>query len=386
MNEKVLFVDDDAHVLAGVQRQLRKAFQVDTALGPEEGLKAVRQNGPYAVVVSDLRMPKMDGVQFLSRVRELAPDTVRMMLTGYAEVETAIQAVNEGNVFRFLTKPCDLDTLARALEMGLGQYRLVKAERELLEQTLRGSIRVLTQILSLLNPEAFGRASRIVRYVREIAYVLKVKDTWQLETAAMLSQIGCILLPESALRKIYQGHPLNPEEIQVYEMHPFIAADLVKQIPRLETVAEIIAYQGKLYNGSGNPKDGRAGEQIPLGSRILKVALDFDTLEAAGVAKNAAVLELKKRPGWYDPEVLAALETVIWIEARFLVKEVTFKELTDHMILDEDVRTQTDTLLVTKGQEVTPLMRKRLKSFADSVGLKEPFRVLVPFRPEPHSH
>jgi|YNPNPStandDraft_1061719.scaffolds.fasta_scaffold00435_8 response regulator RpfG family c-di-GMP phosphodiesterase len=382
MNEKVLFVDDDPNVLASYQRQLRKAFQVETAQGPEMGLKAVRQNGPYAVVVSDLRMPKMDGIQFLSRVRELAPDTVRMMLTGYAEVEAAIQAVNEGNVFRFLTKPCDGDTLARALEMGLVQYRLVRAEKELLEQTLRGSIKVLTQILSLLNPEAFGRASRIVRYVREIAYVLKLKNTWQLETAAMLSQIGCIMLPEITLKKIYHGHLLDPEEVQVFEMHPFIAADLVKQIPRLEGVAEIITYQGKCFDGSGNPKDDRAGEQIPLGGRILKVVLDFDTLVAAGVRKNAAVLELKKRPGWYDPEILAALETVVWIEARYLVQEVSFLQLTDGMILDEDVWTLTDTLLVTKGQEVTPLMRKRLKSFAETVGLKEPLRVLVPYRKE----
>lgn len=380
MNEKVLFVDDDPHVLAGIQRQLRKAFQVDTALGAEEGLKAIRHNGPYAVVVSDLRMPKMDGVQFLSRVRELAPDSVRMMLTGFAEVEAAIQAVNEGNVFRFLTKPCDLDTLSRALESGLAQYRLVRAEKELLEQTLRGSIKVLTQILSLLNPEAFGRSSRIVRYVQEIAYVLKVKDTWQLETAAMLSQIGCIMLPEAALKKIYQGQLLDPEELQVFEMHPFVAADLVRQIPRLAPVAEIIAYQGKRFDGLGNPKDDRKGVNIPLGGRILKVALDFDALVAAGIRKNAAVLELKKRPGWYDPEVLAALETVVWLEARYLVQEVMHHQLADGMILDQDVETLTDTLLVTKGQEVTPIMRKRLKNFAETVGLKEPFRVLVPYR------
>lgn len=380
MSEKVLFVDDDPHVLAGVQRQLRKAFQVDSAQGAEEGLKALRQHGPYAVVVSDLRMPKMDGIQFLARVRELAPDTVRMMLTGYAEVEVAIQAVNEGNVFRFLTKPCDSDTLAKALESGLAQYRLVRAEKELLEQTLRGSIKVLTQILSLLNPEAFGRASRVVRYVREIAYVLKVKDIWQLETAAMLSQIGCIMLPETTLKKIYQGQLLDPEEFQLSEMAPFVAADLVSQIPRLEPVAEIIAYQGKCFNGFGNPKDDRKGVDIPLGGRILKVALDFDALVTAGTRKNAAIFELKKRSGWYDPEVLTALETVVWLEARYLVQEVMHHQLADGMILDQDVETLTDTLLVTKGQEVTPIMRKRLKNFAETVGLKEPLRVLVPYR------
>jgi len=378
MAEKILFVDDDANILAGYQRQLRKAFEVDTALGGEQGLQAVTQKGPYAVIVSDLRMPDMDGIQFLSRVREIAPDSVRMMLTGFADLQTSIQAVNEGNVFRFLTKPCDAETMGRSLLMGVNQYRLIMAERELLEETLRGSIKVLTQILSLLNPEAFGRASRITRYVREIATILKATGAWQLETAAMLSQIGCIMLPETAWKKIYHGQPLNPEEMQLFAMHPFIASDLLKNIPRLETVAEIIAYQAKRFDGSGDPQDQRQGKEIPLGGRILKLVLDFDTLEASGLAKSAAIMELKKRPGWYDPAVLAALEAVIWIEARYTVREVSSDELDEGMILDDDIWTQTGTLLITKGQEVSSIIKKRLKNFAETVGVKEPIRVLVP--------
>ncbi|MBI4795839.1 MAG: response regulator [Deltaproteobacteria bacterium] len=378
ITEKILFVDDDANVLAGYQRQLRKGFHIDTALGGEPGLQAVTQNGPYAVIVSDLRMPGMDGIQFLSRVREIAPDSVRMMLTAFADLQTAIQAVNEGNVFRILTKPCETEILTRALGAGLSQYRLIMAERELLEQTLMGSIKVLIQILSLLNPEAFGRASRITRYAREIAAVLKVPEAWQLETAAMLSQIGCIMLPKTALKKIYHGQPLNPEEMQVFTMHPFIASDLLKNIPRLETVAEIIAYQTKRFDGSGNPQDQRQGKKIPLGGRILKVVLDFDTLKVSGLQESAAIMELKKRPGWYDPAVLAALEAVIWIEARYTVREVSIEELVDSMILDDDVWTKTDTLLITKGEEISTLIRKRLKNFAETVGVKEPIRVLVP--------
>ena len=378
MAEKILFVDDDVNILASYQRQLRKSFQIDTAAGGSAGLTAVAQDGPYAVIVSDLRMPGMDGIQFLTRVREEAPDSVRIMLTGFADMQTAIQAVNEGNVFRFLTKPCEPDTLARTLTMGLGQYRLVMAERQLLEETLKGSIKVMTQILSLLNPEAFGRASRIIRYVREIAFVMKVPEVWQLETAAMLSQIGCILLPEAALKKVYYGQPLNDEEMQIYTAHPLIASDLLKNIPRLETVAQSIAYQAKGFDGSGFPKIQKRGEDIPLGGRILKVVLDFDTLEASGLGKAAAIKELKNRPGLYDPAILAALESVIWVEARFKMREVNLPELTDIMILDDDVYTKAGALLIAKGQEVSPLIRKRLKSFAETVGIREPIRVLVP--------
>jgi len=116
MEQKILFVDDDANILAAFRRHLRKRFHFDTALGPEEGLKAVVEKGPYAVVVSDLRMPKMDGIEFLTHVKEIAPDTVRMMLTGHADLHNTIEAVNEGNIFRFLTKPCPVDELSKALQ------------------------------------------------------------------------------------------------------------------------------------------------------------------------------------------------------------------------------------------------------------------------------
>lgn len=366
MEPKILFVDDDANILAGFQRQLRGKFQIDTALGPEPGLEKVANSASYAVIVSDLRMPGMDGIQFLARARELVPDSVRIMLTGYADLKTAVDAVNQGNIFRFLTKPCEPKVLEMALEMGVSQYHLVMAERELLEETLRGSIKVLTQILSLLNPEAFGRASRITRYVREIAVYLQAPEAWQLETAAMLSQIGCILLPEGALKKVSQGQALTTEEVQLFDMHPFIASDLLKNIPRMEEIAEIIAYQEKHFDGSGNPQDDRQGEDLPLGARILKVVLDFDSLETAGAPKTDARAQLKTRTGWYDPAILAALKEVIRQEAQHEVRTIPWRELKDNMILDNSILTAKGTILITKGQEVNQLMRKRLKAFAET--------------------
>jgi response regulator RpfG family c-di-GMP phosphodiesterase len=378
MEPKILFVDDDANILAGFRRQLRGKYPVDTAEGPESGLEKVTHGDTYGVIISDFKMPGMDGIQFLSRAREIAPDTVRIMLTGYAELQTAMDAVNEGNIFRFLTKPVEPEVLEKALEMGLAQYRLIRAEKELLEETLRGSIKVLTQILSLLNPEAFGRASRITRYVREIAIFIKAPEAWQLETAAMLSQIGCILLPEGALKKLSQGQPLTPEEVQLFDMHPFIASDLLKNIPRMEEIAETISYQEKHFDGAGNPQDDRQGENLPLGARILKVVLDFDSLETAGAPKTDARAQLKTRTGWYDPAILAALKEVIRQEAQHEVRTIPWRELKDNMILDNSILTAKGTILITKGQEVNQLMRKRLKAFAETIGIREPIRVLVP--------
>jgi response regulator RpfG family c-di-GMP phosphodiesterase len=380
MTEKILFVDDDPNVLASFQRQLRKEFAVETALGPREGFEAIkRQSGGYAVIVSDLRMPEMDGIQFLSRVRDITPDTVRMMLTGNADLHAAIEAVNEGNIFRFLTKPCPMDILGKALVAGLKQHRLITAERELLEKTLRGSIKVLCEVLALLNPEAFGRATRITRYVKEIAARMDAPNLWELETAATLSQIGCIILPEETLEKIYHGWELTTKESQLFNMHPSIASGLLTNIPRMKRIAEIIEYQEKHYDGAGIPQEPRRGEDIPLGSRILKAVLDLDTLESRHESKGKALRELKKRLGWYDPEVLAAFDAVLGIEARYEIKSMRTNQLMDGMILAQDVVTPGGRLLLPKGYEVNRTLRERLRNYGESLGIEDSISVYVPF-------
>lgn len=377
MADKILFVDDEPNLLAGIQRQMRKHFAIDTALGGEKGLEAIGSRGPYSVIVSDLRMPGMDGIQFLSRVRKVSPDTVRMMLTGNADLHAAIEAVNEGNIFRFMTKPCPPETLAKALLQGIKQYRLIVSERELLEKTLRGCIKVLSEVLALLNPEAFGRASRITRCVREIALKMSLPNVWELETAATLSQIGCIVFPETVLQKLFRGEPLVGEELQLYNMHPSVAFDLLAHIPRMERIAEIITFQEKCFDGSGIPHEPRSGADIPQGSRILKVVLDFDILVARGATKDEAFEQLGRRPGHYDPAVLRALEAVLVMERGYRVRFVTAGELEDSMILDQDLFTRDGRLLIARGYQVSQTMRERLKHWAQSPGIREPIRVHV---------
>ncbi len=122
MKGKVLLVDDDAMILASLKRQLRNQFRIEIALSGEEGLKRIEENGPYAVIVSDFSMPGMNGIEFLCRVKETDPDSVRMMLTGSADMSTAIQAVNEGSIFQFHPKPCPADTLGKAIQSGVDAY------------------------------------------------------------------------------------------------------------------------------------------------------------------------------------------------------------------------------------------------------------------------
>lgn len=378
MSRRILCVDDDPNVLQAYQRALRKQFELETALGGEEALAAIAERGPYAVVVADMRMPGMSGIHLLMRIRDIAPDTVRMMLTGNADQQTAIDAVNDGHVFRFMTKPCPPERFGQALEAGLEQYRLVSAERDLLTQTLRGSIRVLTEVLSLVSPEAFGRATRVCRVVRLLCAELKIEKTWQMEIAAMLCQIGCITVPEKILGKVQQGSELTASEREVFQSHAAIGRDLIANIPRLEEIAEIIAYQEKLFDGRGFPADYRSGKKIPLGSRILKLALDWDALVSAGLAPQMALAEISDRKGWYDPGIVGALRKALNIDQAHTIRRCRVSDLVDGALLADDVVSTHGTLLCGKGQEVTPAIRIRLRNYAVNVGIPRPIKIFVP--------
>lgn len=406
MADKILCVDDDPSMLAVYrmlqvqERQAAETFHIDTAPDGESGLEAIHRCPSYAVIISDMEMPGMDGVQFLRRVREMAPASVRMMLTGYAELQVAVNAVNEGHVFRFLTKPCSPASLSQAIAAGVRQYRLVMAEKELLEKTLAGSIKLLSDVLAVVSPVAFSRAVRVQRVVQRLAKGLGVADVWQVEVAALLSQTGCVTLPEGILGKVYLGADLTPEESALYKTHPKMGHDLIAAIPRLETVAGIVAYQEKCFDGSGVPADGKRGTDIPLGARILKVALDFDSLEFQGLRGGKALAQMRHHLDRYDPAVLDVLRGLVKSDACVETKELflrdllplaeaeesvdgrqavseKFGDLLTPMVLAEDLRSNSGVLVLSQGQRITPVLLQRLRNLAHKSIICEPIRVWV---------
>ncbi len=363
MSKKILFVDDEPNVLQSIRRSLRKQFDIDTAEGGEEALQKMSANGSYAIIVSDMRMPGMDGVQLLSAAKQKWPDTVRMMLTGNADQQTAVDAVNKGDVFRFLNKPCEAEELASVITTGLRQYELITAEKQLLEQTLRGSIKALAEVLSLTNPEVFGRTARYKNRVGELAAALDAEDAWQLESAAMLSHIGCMTVPADLVSRKLRGERLEDDDLAEYATHAAVGADLLSAIPRLEGVAEAVRYQEKGYDGSGYPRDGVQGDKIPLGARLLRIVADFEAIDDEESNPRVSLGKLKQNAQCYDPDVLTAFESIVVGATDRATETVGIHQLTDSMILAQDVYTSDNILLITKGHEMTLSARRHLQNY-----------------------
>lgn len=384
MTDKILCVDDEASILAAYQRNFRKTVTLDVAIGGAEGLAAIQKNGPYAVIISDMNMPGMDGIQFLACTKEIAPDSVRMMLTGANDLATAMHAVNQGSIFRFLTKPCPPEVLAKAIEDGLRQYRLVTAERELLEKTLAGCMGVLTEILSLVDAESFGQAEALRNDIRALAHHLKITDTWELEIAAMLARIGSVTVPPIVAVKSKAGRPLSPVEQDMLLRVPEVGSMLLANIPRLENVARIVLYVEKRFDGSGFPPDSITGEQIPMGARILRFLFDLAASERTGITRGAALELIRQQTGAHDPQVLAAgvaCHAHPTTGAAVLVAEikpVSLGRLRPGQILRCDIRTADGQLLIANGQTISAPMIERLANYARIMQIQEPILVEIP--------
>ncbi len=377
MNKKVLFVDDEPNVLQAYSRSLRKLYQITTAASGDEALSLVNPEDPFAVIVSDMRMPGMDGVTLLSRMKETTPDTVRIMLTGNADQQTAIDAVNKGDIFRFLNKPCSPENMAKSVDTALEQHRLINAEKSLLESTVKGSIAALTEVLSLVKPEVFGRTTTYKELVCACAETLGIDNTWEFETLAMISLIGTVSIPDEIVSKVLLAKPVSEQERQQFERHPELGAAIVEKIPRLEDLATAIRYQLKNYDGSGVPEDNLQQQDIPIGARLLKVIIDYDNLERSGLEEQAIFSRLESSPGSYDPEVLAALASVLRRNVEAKVVTVSVTQLTEQMVLAEDLYRTDGRLLLCKGQPLSASAGERLANFWRNGGINETISVII---------
>ena len=379
MKPKVLLVDDEENVLQAYARVLRGKYALDTALGGEAALECMADRGPYAVVVSDMRMPGMDGAEFLAWAMAQHPDTVRIMLTGNADQGTAMEAVNRGAIFRFLTKPCDSEVLSQTLDLAIRQHQLITAEKALVEDTLKGVIKMLVELLSCLDPISFGRAQSMSAHAEAIATELHMSKPWVLGIASILSQIGILTVPEGVATKIQTGTFLNTTERELANRIPEIGADLIRHIPRLEDVAEAVRYMHKNVNGTGYPPDDRKESAIPLGGRVLRVVWDYERLLPKFGNPMATVRDMEARTTWYDLKVLKAFEVCL---AREGVEEpvaapqqIGLRDLRVGHLLLAGIETMDGLLVVPEGTTIGLAHLQKLRNFARLSGIREPLLV-----------
>jgi response regulator RpfG family c-di-GMP phosphodiesterase len=355
----ILLVDDNEQMLRGMSQLLQTKRRVVVARNAAEGLDALANHSPFSVVISDQQMPGQSGVSFLAQVRQLAPETVRIMCTGVPDLDAAINSINSGEVFRFLLKPLQPAVFERAVTAAEAQYRMVTGQRILLSETLHGSIKVLIDLLALTSPETFGHATRVKTLASKLAQEMEFETTWELEIAAMLAFVGLLALPHDVTASFLAMRPLTDREQTLFLEYPRHSLNILTNIPRMENVCEIIRFHSDEFRFQSD--DDRSAAKAPVASQIIRVASDFDRLLVSGKSPHLALTWLQESTD-HDPVVVAALGRVISSGAPTTVK-IPLADLCPGMVIAEDLHASNGrTLLLARGQQLTQFLIERLRS------------------------
>lgn len=365
----VLIVDDDALILRVIERVLQPYYDIVTATSVASAQEILNDDQSFAVIVSDLRMPDGNGVELLQYARTRFPDMTRVLFSGAAELSDARAAINEGQVFRLLTKPFEVGAMRQALDAAVEQSRLITAERVLLEDTLQGSIKALTDILAIVQPMAFGRAIRMRQHVAELADRIGLTCRWDVEVAALLSKIGCVSLDADTLSRWYHGQELTMEECAHVDRLPEIAEALIADIPRLGGVRTILRRQYEPFDANG----------LPIGAAIVAIVRDFDELITEGKEPEHALATMDGRKGRYSFDLLQHFREIREVHSsNDTVQQMLLSQVAESMVFAADVYSENDLLLTARGQRVTPVLlsRIRMQSFATKASTE--VRMIVP--------
>lgn len=360
MSERILIVDDEQPLLNGLRRRLGDYYDLTTTNSGDAALAEIEASGGFAVVMTDMRMPGMNGIQLIQQARMLAPDSIYMMLTGNQDQATAIKAVNDGQVFRFLNKPCDHDLIRRALDAGLAQYRLVTAEKVLLHKTFAGAVGVLTDVLEIVQPDVFSRTSEVEMMVDTLRQAIGAPDRWEYKLAARLGLIGFALLPEEQRRKLETAAPEDPELQAILMESAATGARLLEKIPRLGTIAKIIREQVHVDGNCTISLAPQEDEIIAVGATLLRIAMQWNFLSRVGVSTKDAVAEMRqllpKLHTVFDQE----LERTPICSDHLTPVSLTLEELEEGMVLYADVMTRDDSRLLRRGQRLSAVALEKL--------------------------
>lgn len=398
----ILFVDDEENILKSLQRlTMDETFETETATSGEEGLQKLTRLAPVALIVSDQRMPGMNGAEFLAQSRELAPDAIRMLLTGYSDITAAADAINKGGASRYLNKPWNDDDLLQTLRSAVETWQLAQENRRLqaiiqaqneelkqwnenlknrvLQQTtaIRQKADDLNEALLHLRQNFNGmisafsnlvemRGQRMQQHARNVAELacgvarelgMPHDELEHIRIAALLHDIGEIGIPERILG--LQPEYMNPDDFKLYSQHPVRGQMAIDHIAELRPAGILIRHHHENYNGSGFP-NGLAGEEIPLGARILAYADRIDCVANNGadnidqiLTRVELELEIKLDP--LLQRVFKKVAKYVYFTMPQLDPDATVElelkpeELKVGMVLTKDIFSGTGLLLLNRG-------------------------------------
>lgn len=310
----ILLVDDEADNLALLYRTLRGTYNLEKTTSPLQALEILKERD-FELVISDHKMPEMDGVEFLKRVQLMKPQVMRILLTAYSDANILIDAINYAKIYRYVKKPFNPDELQLIVSSALEYYQLKHDNDKLisdLKELFSGTIKAIMEALDAKDSYTSGRSRRITYYSIQIAKQLglSIIDIGKVELAGMLHDIGMIGVSDEILYKI---DALSQEEYDEIKKHITYSVKILEDIKQLKDVVEIIKYHHEKYDGTGYPY-GIKGEDIPMGSRIIAVADAFDSIISNRIYRNKielqdALNEIKQGIGTqFDPIVVKAFE------------------------------------------------------------------------------
>ena len=372
---RILVVDDDNFLLKVFRNSLdENQFEFEAAISGERALELVKdQERPYEVIVSDMLMPGIGGVKLLTTMKEQYPDTVRILLTGCLDITCISEAINQVDIFRFIPKPINPTKVNKVIQDAVKQQRLVVAEHEILQNTLVKSVDALVKILEVTNGTAFALTEHVRTYAVTLGTQLKAPKMWGLEIAALLSQIGCITIPELVLERYYWGDELSPKEQTMIRNHGEVGKSIISNIPRLEEVADVVAAANRLIDVRGFEE----GNLVAMHAAIIKVAIEFDMLVRRGRNLEEIVDILSAEDRNLPEALLEEIKGLEIIAAQTVTVELEVDKIKNGMYIEENVKTKEGVLIVSKGHRVTEAVRNRLINFSDEGEIDHLIKVKV---------
>ena len=367
---------------ADVSFPLTSAYQGQEALALVQN--SIERKEPFAAAFVDMRMPPgWDGLETIEHLWAVDPDLQIVICTAYSdrswsEIRTRLGVSDK---LLILKKPFDAIEVSQLAHALTKKWELLCSERQLLEQTLTGSIEVMSEMLALVNPVAFERVGTLRRCVLHLAERLKLDQTWAYGLAGMLSQVGSVTVPAETLDRSLSRQPLEPAEQAMLARVPEVTARLVARIPRLAGVAKIIvAQQAPPKIDWSTDFERQPGGIVAAGANLLAVAVAFDDLLRSGESLASARAQLRSGEQFH-PKVLEALEDFEPKPSTLGVsRAIAVGELTVGMVLDEDLCARNGLVIAPKGVRVTASLRDRIQNFASGGGVKTPFRIRAPAR------